>query len=141
MRLRGAGKVTGGVTVMGVGKKMGVTSVRVEGVEGFEGKGGRCVCVCCSPRGLPGWRPHSRIIYPRGGTQGAPKHAIARAAGGAAPMGSKQGIGSQNKSRWVCAPQGAPPDSPKRGRGRRAALVAPRGWPHTPVGRKGRRGV
>lgn len=73
MRLRGAGKVTGGVTVMGVGKKMGVTSVRVEGVEGVEGKGGRCVCVCgCPPELSPGGA-HPHALYTPGGAPRVPQ--------------------------------------------------------------------
>lgn len=64
MRMPGAGKVTGGMTVMGVGKRMGVTSVRVEGVEG---KGGLCLSVCgCSPEVSPGGA-HTHALYtPRG---------------------------------------------------------------------------
>lgn len=67
------------------------------------------------PHGPPRRRPRSRSSYSRRGTQGAPKHAIARRVDGRRQKAQDNRKALRIKSRWACAPHGAPQTSPRRG--------------------------
>ena len=142
MGRRGTGKRTVVSTGVGLGKKMGATSVGIEGT-----KGKQCLwSVSVVFSRLPRWRRHPRTIYSRRGTRGAPKHAFPHRTAGRHRTVQTQSMSLRTKHGRACALKECSPSLPETKGVPWMAPSAPHqpaphaGRPEGPTGCKGQQG-